>query len=97
MMASKYVSIPVSSLHGRHVSTIEDVKDALRLWEYCDYDALKIARAHIGRQLGRVCVELYVSGGGLYARCAARRRGDRFSNPYKADTVSRRVSAFNKV
>lgn len=66
-MASKYVSIPVSSLHGRHVSTIEDVKDVLGLWNLCDYTALKVARYHIGKAIGKFCIGLYVKGGQLYA------------------------------
>lgn len=67
MKKKNYASTLVSTLHGRHVSTIEDVKDVLGLWNLCDYTALKVARYHIGKAIGKFCIGLYVKGGQLYA------------------------------
>ena len=66
-----YISVLLDELQGRRVSTMEDVKDVLGLWNLCDYDALKVARYHVGKALGRFCVDIYMSGGRLYAKCRA--------------------------
>lgn len=71
IMKKKPLSILVTYLNGRRVNTIEDVKDVFDLWKLCDYEALRAARVEVSKEIGRICTDLIVSGGNLYAICEA--------------------------
>lgn len=63
----KLSSCLVFELHGHHVSSIDDIRDLLKLWNVCDAQALKIIRYHVGKAIGKFCVGVYMNGGNVYA------------------------------
>lgn len=62
-----YNTVMIRELYGHPVHTLEDVKDILDLWKLCGYDALRVARYRIGKEIDRFCIDLFVKGGQLYA------------------------------
>lgn len=63
----KLASKLILELYGHRVSSIDDIRDLLKLWNVCDAKALKIIRYHVGKAIGKFCVGVYMNGGNVYA------------------------------